>query len=64
MGESNPLETTANYDAAADESPTPDVPAAADMAEAQPLERIGRCRAKTKWTNCKTTGFATERRIS
>jgi glyoxylate reductase len=36
----------------------------ADMAVAQPTERIGRCRAKTTWTNYRTAGFATERRIS
>ena len=41
MGESDPLEATANHDAASDESPTPDVPAAADMAEAQP-DQMGR----------------------
>src|SRR5271169_3879206 len=44
MGEGDPLETTANYDAAADESPTDGAPAAADMAPAQLPERIGRYR--------------------
>lgn len=44
MGDTDPLEPTANYDAAADESPAQDAPAAADMAPAQPPERIGRYR--------------------
>ena len=44
MGEGDPLEATANYDAAADESPTDGAPAAADMAPAQLPERIGRYR--------------------
>ena len=44
MRDGDPLEATANYDAAADESPTDGAPAAADMAPAQLPERIGRYR--------------------
>ena len=44
MGEGDPLEATANYDAAADESPTDGAPAAAGMAPAGLPERIGRYR--------------------
>jgi len=44
MGDGDPLEATANYDAAADESLTDGAPAAADMAPAQLPERIGRYR--------------------
>jgi len=44
MGDGDPLEATANYDAAADERPTNGAPAAADMALAQPPECIGRYR--------------------
>jgi hypothetical protein len=44
MGDGDPLEATADSDAAADESPTDDAPVAADMAPAQLPERIGRYR--------------------
>jgi serine/threonine protein kinase/formylglycine-generating enzyme required for sulfatase activity len=44
MGDSDPLEATAKYDAAADEWPTDGAPAAADLAPARLPERIGRYR--------------------
>jgi len=44
MGEGDPLEATANDDAAADEWPANGAPAAADMAPARLPERIGRYR--------------------
>ena len=44
MGEGDPLEATANHDAAADESLTDGAPAAADTAPAGLPERIGRYR--------------------
>jgi serine/threonine protein kinase/energy-coupling factor transporter ATP-binding protein EcfA2 len=46
MGEGDPLEATANYDAAADESLTDGAPAAANIAPAQLPERIGRYRVE------------------
>ena len=44
MGDGDPLEATADYDAAADESPTDGAPAAAGMAPARLPDRIGRYR--------------------
>ena len=44
MGEGDPLEATADYDAAADVSPTDGAPAAAGMAPAGLPDRIGRYR--------------------
>ena len=44
MGEGDPLEATADYDAAADESLTDGAPAAAEMAAARLPDRIGRYR--------------------
>ncbi len=44
MRDGDPLEATANHDAAADEWPTDGAPAAADMAPAHLPEHIGRYR--------------------
>src|SRR6516225_3399444 len=44
MGEGDPLEATADYDAAADESPTDGAPPAVDLAAPRLPERIGRYR--------------------
>jgi serine/threonine protein kinase len=44
MGEGDPLEATADYDAASDVSPTDGAPAAAGMASAGLPDRIGRYR--------------------
>src|ERR1017187_1147521 len=46
MGDSDPLEATANYDAAADEPATDGAPAAALMAPARLPKRIGRYRVE------------------